>query len=128
ERGGKNRSEIRQYSNGPHFIKRRIMILPPGEFNRLQAQTPPPDPAQGSAEGENKQTRKPGSPDIDLTQEPLLKTLTPRATPPMPSTERAGVVTDNKLSLTLNAAIRMALENNNDITVKCGNVRYATAP
>lgn len=104
-----------------------ILILSTGGFNRLQAQTPPSDPAQGAAEGENKQTRKTGSPDIDLTQEPLLKTLTPRATPPMPSTERAGVVADNKLSLTLTAAIRMALENNNDIEVTRGDVRFAGA-
>lgn len=65
------------------------------------------------------------TPTIDLTEEPLLKSLKPRPTPQMPSTERTGVGPDNKLSLTLNDAVRLALENNNDIEITRGDVRLA---
>jgi outer membrane protein len=64
------------------------------------------------------------TPSIDLTEEPLLKSLKPRPTPAMPSTERTGVGPE-KLSLTLNDAVRMALENNNEIEIMRGDVRFA---
>ena len=48
----------------------------------------------------------------------------PRPVPPMPSLTRLGVQAGNSLPLTLNEAIRRALENNNDIQVARDDVRY----
>ncbi len=45
--------------------------------------------------------------------------------PPLPSLRRLGIGGDETLSLTLNEAIRRALENNSDIEVARGDVRYA---
>ncbi|MCA1616078.1 MAG: hypothetical protein LC800_18650, partial [Acidobacteria bacterium] len=47
-----------------------------------------------------------------------------RPVPPVPSLVRLGVQSGNSLALTLNEAIRRALENNNDIQVARDDVRY----
>jgi outer membrane protein TolC len=44
---------------------------------------------------------------------------------PLPSAERVGVDTANQLSLTLDEAIRMALQNNNNIDVSRNNVQIS---
>nr|MDQ3806233.1 TolC family protein [Acidobacteriota bacterium] len=49
----------------------------------------------------------------------------PRPVPPLPSLTRVGVVSGDTLTLTLNEAIRRALENNNDIEVARADVRLA---
>ncbi len=109
------------------FLSAAFLIASLGGLDPAQAQTPPAESAQGTGAGENRQTRRPGVSEIDLNQEPLLKSLTPRETPPLPSMDRVGVTADNKLILTLDAAVRMALENNNDIEVTRGDVRFAGA-
>jgi len=58
-------------------------------------------------------------------QEPNFPSVQPRPVPPMPSLERVGVNGGDSLSLTLNEAIRRALENNNDIEVARNDVRLA---
>jgi len=45
--------------------------------------------------------------------------------PPLPDLSRLGVVSGNQLALTLNDAIKKALENNNDIEVSRDDVRFA---
>lgn len=67
-------------------------------------------------------TKKP-IPDKDLRDEPLL-TPKPLPVPPVPDLTRVGVG-GGELSLSLNQAIRLALENNNDIEVSRDNVRLA---
>ena len=62
-------------------------------------------------------------PNQDLRNEPLLKSQ-PLPVPPAPDLTRVGVE-GGELSLTLNEAIRRALENNNDIEVSRTNVRLA---
>jgi outer membrane protein TolC len=62
-------------------------------------------------------------PDKDLRDEPLLK-KSPLPVPPAPDLTRVGVE-GGELSLTLDQAIRRALENNNDIEVARDNVRLA---
>ena len=57
--------------------------------------------------------------------DPLLTLTQPRPLPPMPSLVRVGVVSGDELSLTLNEAIRRALENNNEIEVARTDVRLA---
>jgi HAE1 family hydrophobic/amphiphilic exporter-1 len=66
---------------------------------------------------------KPQTPDQDLSNNPLL---TPRRlpAPPVPDLTRLGVP-GGLLPLSLNEAIRLALENNNDIEVSRDNVRIA---
>ena len=66
---------------------------------------------------------KPQIPDQDLSDNPLL---TPRPLPPprVPDLTRIGVG-GGALPLSLNEAIRLALENNNDIEVSRDNVRIA---
>src|SRR5262247_3510176 len=66
---------------------------------------------------------KPPIVDQDLSNNPLL-TPRPRPAPPVPNLSRMGV-TGGGLPLTLNEAIRLALENNNDIEVSRDNVRLA---
>ena len=48
-----------------------------------------------------------------------------RPVPPLPNLTRLGVNSDNTITLTLNDAIRRALENNNDIEVARDDVRLA---
>jgi outer membrane protein TolC len=62
-------------------------------------------------------------PDKDLRDEPLLK-KSPLPVPPAPDLTRVGVE-GGELPLTLDQAIRRALENNNDIEVSRDNVRLA---
>jgi outer membrane protein len=62
-------------------------------------------------------------PDQDLRNEPLLKP-SPLPVPPVPDLTRVGVG-GGELTLTLNDAIRRALESNNDIEVSRDNVRLA---
>jgi HAE1 family hydrophobic/amphiphilic exporter-1 len=66
--------------------------------------------------------------DITIGQElrdPVFPTEQPRPVPPVPNLSRLGVTSDNTLTLTLNEAIRRALENNNDIEVARDDVRFA---
>jgi HAE1 family hydrophobic/amphiphilic exporter-1 len=64
-------------------------------------------------------------PQEDLRDDPLL-TPRPLPVPPVPSLTRVGVA-GGELPLSLNQAIRRALENNNDIEVSRDNVRLAEA-
>jgi len=64
------------------------------------------------------------TPDATL-REPVFPTEQRRPVPPMPSLVRLGVQSDNTLALTLNEAIRRALDNNNDIEVARNDVRFA---
>ena len=57
--------------------------------------------------------------------EPVFPKVEQRPLPPMPNMSRLGVTSDNTLTLSLNDAIKRALENNNDIEVARDDVRYA---
>lgn len=48
-----------------------------------------------------------------------------RPVPPLPSLTRLGIITEQTMPLTLDEAIRRALENNNEIEVERNNVRFA---
>jgi HAE1 family hydrophobic/amphiphilic exporter-1 len=69
----------------------------------VQAQTPTPTPT-------------PSADDI-------LKNLKPRPLPPLPDLKRIGVDNSNMITLSMNDAIRKALENNNDIEIAKDDVR-----
>jgi HAE1 family hydrophobic/amphiphilic exporter-1 len=68
-------------------------------------------------------TTAPTVPGADIT-EPAFPTQQPRPVPPLPDLTRLGVSSDNVLSLTLNEAIRLALENNNGIEVAKSDVKF----
>jgi outer membrane protein len=72
---------------------------------------PAPSPADGTS----------GS----LLRTPLFQNQQARPVPPLPDLSRLGVASDNMLALTLNEAIRRALENNNDIEIARDDVRFA---
>ena len=57
--------------------------------------------------------------------EPVFPKIEQRPLPPVPNMSRLGVTSDNTLTLSLNEAIKRALENNNDIEVARDDVRYA---
>jgi HAE1 family hydrophobic/amphiphilic exporter-1 len=78
-------------------------------------QTPTPSPSTGE-------------PAPGVTQEPMrepvIPQFQPRPLPPVPSLQRLGVG-DEQVRLSLNDAIKRALENNNDIEVARDDVRIA---
>src|SRR6185369_13833648 len=88
---------------------------PPGTFPaQLPAQTPAPTPPAGSVPG--------GS--TEPVREPVIPQFQAKPLPPVPSLSRLGVGTES-LPLSLNDAIKRALENNNDIEVARDDVRFA---
>lgn len=67
------------------------------------------------------------SPEASPMQEPTEPVFPPvekRPLPPLPNMTRLGVTSDNTLTLSLNDAIKRALENNNDIEVARDDVRF----
>lgn len=58
-------------------------------------------------------------------REPNMPQAQSRPVPPVPTQTRLGIQSGNVLPLSLNEAIRRALENNNDIQVARDDVRYA---
>jgi outer membrane protein len=101
---------------------------PPGT-ERPAPQTPPgiQQPPPATAAPSPQPTT--GVPPVDTTlpteQEPTFPVVQPRPVPPMPSLTRVGVAGADALSLSLNEAIRRALESNNDIEIARADVRLA---
>jgi len=67
----------------------------------------------------------PDAPTDQPSRDPAFPNQQPRPVPPMPSLSRLGIRSDASIALTLNEAIRRALESNNDIEVARTNVRFA---
>jgi HAE1 family hydrophobic/amphiphilic exporter-1 len=66
------------------------------------------------------------TPGADQTlRDPAFPNQQARPVPPLPNLTRLGIKSDATIALTLNEAIRRALENNNDIEVARTNVRFA---
>lgn len=82
------------------------------------AQTPTPTPAPTVDP-----TAQPTPP--DEPRQPTFPTVQQQAVPPLPDLTRVGVISSNVLALSLNDAIRRALQNNNDIEVSRDDVRIA---
>ena len=85
---------------------------PPGT---IQSQTPTQTPSPT--------TPATGDPQEPL-REPNIPSFQPRPLPPIPSLQRLGVGTE-QVPMSMNDAIRRALENNNDIEVARDDVRIA---
>ena len=82
------------------------------------AQTPTPTPAPTVDP-----TAQPTP--LDEPRQPAFPTVQQQAVPPLPDLTRVGVISSNVLALSLNDAIRRALQNNNDIEVARDDVRIA---
>ncbi|MEP6819547.1 MAG: TolC family protein [bacterium] len=67
----------------------------------------------------------PEFPSVGEPPTPNFPTVQQRPLPPIPSMTRLGVTSDNTLTLSLNDAVKRALENNNDIEVARDDVRFA---
>jgi HAE1 family hydrophobic/amphiphilic exporter-1 len=102
---------------------------PPGQ-EQTQPPTQPPATQQPSPQappGTNVTSPQP-SPVIPSTQEPRepnYPSQQPQPLPPMPDLTRVGIISSNILTLSLNDAIRKALQNNNDIEIARDDVRFA---
>lgn len=113
----------------PPGTERPAPQAPPGTSVVPQATSTPTTPAQPSPSTTNT-TRGVDNTVSTTTREQnpentLPGLLKPRRVPPLPSLVRLGVENDQTLPLSLNEAIRRALENNNDIEVARGDVRFA---
>jgi HAE1 family hydrophobic/amphiphilic exporter-1 len=62
---------------------------------------------------------------VQEPREPVFPTVEPKPLPPLPNMTRLGVTSDNTITLSLNDAVKRALENNNDIEVARDDVRFA---
>jgi outer membrane protein len=102
-----------QNPTAPPGTQQTNPTAPPGAVVTPQA-TPSPTPPAGNV---------PGGSD-DPLREPLIPQFQARPLPPVPSLSRLGVGSES-VPLSLNDAIKRALENNNDIEVARDDVRFA---
>lgn len=96
--------------------------LPPGQ------QTVPPTAPPGTPVVPGTQVVPPTARPTPITpafQEPNFPPAQPMPVPPLPDLTRVGVQATNVVPLSLNDAIRKALQNNNDIEVARDDVRFA---
>ena len=111
-------------------------------FSAALAQTPSPTPVNPATQPPGQQvppaTVPPGTnvtpatpqptpiqPAMQEPREPNFPDVQPQPVPPLPDLTRVGVSSSNVLPLSLNDAIRKALQNNNDIEVARDDVRFA---
>jgi outer membrane protein len=102
---------------------------PPGQ--QQQPATAPPgtqQPATQAPPGTNvvpTAQPTPIGPVIQEPREPNFPDVQAQQIPPLPDLTRVGITSSNVLTLSMNDAIRKALQNNNDIEVARDDVRYA---
>jgi outer membrane protein len=97
---------------------------PPGS-QQPPAQAPPGNPTV-VPQTQNPQTPANTEPaPLQEPREPNFPIVEQKPLPPIPNMTRLGVTSDNTLTLSLNDAIKRALENNNDIEVARDDVRFA---
>lgn len=97
---------------------------PPGNPNAPVTRPSPPVSTTPT------QTATPEVTPTDITPiqeptEPVFPPVEKRPLPPMPNLTRLGVTSDNTVPLSLNEAVRKALQNNNDIEIARDDVRFA---
>ena len=102
-----------QNPSAPPGTQQTSPTAPPGSTVTPQA-TPLATPPAGTVPG--------GS--TEPMREPVIPQFQAKPLPPVPSLQRLGVGSET-LSLSMNDAIKRALENNNDIEVARDDVRYA---
>src|ERR1044072_5075196 len=108
-----------QNPSAPRGTQQTSPTTPPGSTVTPQA-TPLPTPPAGNVPGGSTVPTGSGDP----LRDPVIPQFQARPLPPVPSLQRLGVGSET-LSLSMNDAIKRALENNNDIEVARDDVRYA---
>src|SRR2546423_8761673 len=93
--------------------------LPPGQ------QTTPPTAPPGTPVITPAQQPTPITPAVPEPTPPNFPDIQPQPLPPMPDLSRVGVISTNSVTLSMNDAIRKALQDNNDIEVARDDVRFA---
>ena len=98
---------------------------PPGQ-TQLPGQTVPPATAPpGTTVTPATPQPTPVDPNLQEPRQPNFPDVQAQPLPPLPDLTRVGVLSSNVVSLSLNDAIRRALQNNNDIEVARDDVRFA---
>jgi HAE1 family hydrophobic/amphiphilic exporter-1 len=99
---------------------------PPGT-QQPPAQSPPGNPTVVPQPGTVVSPDTTATPDTTLQEppQPNFPAIQQKPLPPMPNLTRLGVTSDNTLTLSMNEAIKLALQNNNDIEVARDDVRFA---
>ena len=108
----------------PPGVERPTQQTPPGVQPAPTPQTPS-SPTTAPSPSPTTTTPETTTTPLEEGQEPDFPAVQPRPVPPLPSLTRVGILTADTLSLTLNEAIRRALENNNDIEIARADVRIA---
>src|SRR5437588_1246620 len=93
-------------------------ILPPGE------QVPPATAPPGAQVSPTPLVQPTPITPI-IIQEPNFPEIKPQPLPPLPDLTRVGVLSSNTVPLSMNDAIRTALQNNNNIEMSRDDVRFA---
>lgn len=115
----------------PSPTPRRSATAPPGT-QQPSPQTPPgatetsPTAPPGTDQPAQNPSPTPAQPDILVQEpsEPLMPKYQAKPLPPVPNLSRLGV-SGESIPLSMNDAIKKALENNNDIEVARDDVRFA---
>jgi outer membrane protein len=122
-----------QDPTAPPATQRPAPQTPPSVSEPRQEQRTTPAPSQtpvNPASPTTTETPAAETPTVELPSvqdapEPDFPAVQPRPVPPLPSLARVGVTTADPLVLSLNEAIRRALENNNEIEMARADVRLA---
>src|SRR6185437_8434804 len=102
-----------QNPTAPPGTQQTSPTRPPG-VTVPPVQTPSPTPSAGNVPGGSNEPLR----------EPVIPEFQAKPLPPIPSLNRLGVGSES-VALSLNDAIKRALENNNDIEVARDDVRFA---
>jgi outer membrane protein TolC len=98
---------------------------PPGQ-PQIPGQTVPPATAPpGTTVTPATPQPTPFDPNQQEPRQPNFPDVQPQPLPPLPDLTRVGILSSNVVPLSLNDAIRRALQNNNDIEVARDDVRFA---
>ena len=109
----------------PPGIQQPPPTTAPGVPNAPATQPTPPVSATPTETSPAVTTPTPDANQIQEPITPVFPQVEQRPLPPMPNLTRLGVTSDNTLTLSLNDAVRKALQNNNDIEVARDDVRFA---
>src|SRR6185503_1659644 len=106
-----------QNPSAPPGTQQTSPTAPPGSTVTPQA-TPLPTQPAGTVPGGST------TPSSEPLREPVIPQFQAKPLPPVPSLQRLGVGSET-ISLSMNDAVKRALENNNDIEVARDDVRFA---
>ena len=96
---------------------------PPGTSTAPATQPAQPSTSPTTSPELTSPTQEPAP--LQEPREPVFPIVQQRPLPPMPDMHRLGIMSSNTLTLSLNDAVRKALQNNNEIEVARDDVRFA---